>query len=568
MFIGPIFNGPVTSGAILPLNVVHKKLNIFAGVADVPGRTYVEFELRGPINRTWTERVAPYALFGDIDGDYNGEIMPPGTYYLKASAFDISEGLINFLETNFTVPDVNGILGFEMISSIDKSVSGEGFVTDPLTHDEYLQAGKIPHLVNPKTFVALVPDGFMGSVKMEIHGPSVWGSESRIENFSPYSMFGDRAHLPGADPYDLNFRDLPDGDYLISATPYAMPGGKGAPGLTVSLTISLRHINTTQFEFRSEPFTEFVALEDGTTYFPTEGPFAGITFIKATTALTAGSVVLELKGPINHTQIENNTPYSLFGDTEGVFNGRVFPDGDYTLIARTYSEPDGMGVGGRIDGISFTIDLPEEWNTNIVRMIDVNSSTEIADLETGIGIIDMNDTPTDNVTILVDYECDFDFGNCPGSVSMLLEGQLTISRIENVAPYTLFGDIDGQLNGGYLPVGNYTISITPYWMANATGGPAGPTQVFNFQIIDPEPPPALKLSLFPNPTNANIRLESGQSDKLVTGDILDLSGRVVMTLPENWDGKEPLNISTLKRGVYLMRLQSGDQQTIKKFIVE
>ncbi len=47
----------------------------------------VSFSLSGPLNRTWTENVAPYALFGDVGGDYNGVLFPLGTYLISGTAY-------------------------------------------------------------------------------------------------------------------------------------------------------------------------------------------------------------------------------------------------------------------------------------------------------------------------------------------------------------------------------------------------------------------------------------------------------------------------------------------------
>ena len=57
--------------------------------ADVHGGTVgsVLLEMSGPISVTRTENVAPYALFGDISGDYSGKFLPEGNYTISATPY-------------------------------------------------------------------------------------------------------------------------------------------------------------------------------------------------------------------------------------------------------------------------------------------------------------------------------------------------------------------------------------------------------------------------------------------------------------------------------------------------
>ena len=47
-------------------------------------------------------------------------------------------------------------------------------------------------------------------------------------------------------------------------------------------------------------------------------------------------VVFDLKGPIKHHQVERISPYALFGDQHGNFNGRKWLPGEYTLTVTPY----------------------------------------------------------------------------------------------------------------------------------------------------------------------------------------------------------------------------------------
>lgn len=58
-----------------------------------------------------------------------------------------------------------------------------------------------------------------------------------------------------------------------------------------------------------------------------------------------------------------------------------------------------------------------------------------------------------------------------------------VTITENVAPYSLAGDINGAFNTANLSVGNHTITSTPYPLANL-GGTPGPSTTISFTVID------------------------------------------------------------------------------------
>ncbi|MEM8510674.1 MAG: PKD domain-containing protein, partial [Bacteroidota bacterium] len=68
-----------------------QSLNIRADVQpSVVGSVY--FELTGPLSTTQTENFTPYALFGDIGGNYSENALPLGDYTLTATAYNGSGG--------------------------------------------------------------------------------------------------------------------------------------------------------------------------------------------------------------------------------------------------------------------------------------------------------------------------------------------------------------------------------------------------------------------------------------------------------------------------------------------
>jgi hypothetical protein len=153
---------------------------------------FVEFSLSGPINRTWTEMVAPFALFGDISGNYNGIKLPAGDYFLQAAS-TLFGGHLNTIEINFSVGvDTNAVVSFSLIdvgnnADLD-SFSKEYHIIDgqQFDLDDYLMSIGINP--NPISIKASTNSYATGSVVLSLSGAM---SFSRTENVEPFTMFGD-----------------------------------------------------------------------------------------------------------------------------------------------------------------------------------------------------------------------------------------------------------------------------------------------------------------------------------------------------------------------------------------
>lgn len=65
------------------------------------------------------------------------------------------------------------------------------------------------------------------------------------------------------------------------------------------------------------------------------------------------------------------------------------------------------------------------------------------------------------------------------SVKFALTGSKSYTYIDNASPFAIFGD-DGKGNyfyGSYIPVGSYTLTVTPYSGTKGTGTAGTPTVV-------------------------------------------------------------------------------------------
>lgn len=106
---------------------------------------------------------------------------------------------------------------------------------------------------------------------------------------------------------------------------------------------------------------------------------------------------------------------------------------------------------------------------------------------------------------------------------------------------------------------------------NATGieiviGPNGPDFIFDNKLEN-----NIISNLFPNPTNSNINVEFDlDNNEIIFAEILDIQGRKVFSQQaENFvlNGKLSINVSSLKKGTYILNLRSGSFIGKKLFVV-
>ena len=107
-------------------------------------------------------------------------------------------------------------------------------------------------------------------------------------------------------------------------------------------------------------------------------------------------------------------------------------------------------------------------------LLDASDQTVLATPEDG-DEVSLDDPSGGNYAIRADVESGSDIG----CVSLELSGAKSVSRTENVAPYSLYGDDGaGVLHGGNLPVGSYTLRATAYSEGAGAGDELGVLEVF------------------------------------------------------------------------------------------
>ena len=105
-------------------------------------------------------------------------------------------------------------------------------------------------------------------------------------------------------------------------------------------------------------------------------------------------------------------------------------------------------------------------------VVDASDQTVVEILTDG-GALVLDDPDNGSYGIRGDVETDAEVG----SVRLQLTGAKDVDAMENLAPYSLYGDSDGNLSGESLPVGEYTLTATAYTEPRLEGAVLGTLEV-------------------------------------------------------------------------------------------
>jgi hypothetical protein len=80
---------------------------------------------------------------------------------------------------------------------------------------------------------------------------------------------------------------------------------------------------------------------------------------------------------------------------------------------------------------------------------------------------------------------------------------------------------------------------------------------------EPAPSTDHSLKIYPNPVYDYIFV-SGETAKIKTAQVIDLSGKVIYTEKEPFRNKKNISVQGIPTGTYILRLDEHTQQFIKK----
>ena len=207
--------------------------------------------------------------------------------------------------------------------------------------------------------------------------------------------------------------------------------------------------------------------------------------IRANTDLDpVASVVFALTGPQNQSITENVVPYALFSDFQGDYFPWVPPVGSYTLLATPYEGTGGTGVPGGPLTLAFTVTNSVGFVSSLV-LVNANTDLDILTLTPGM-VLDLAALPTPNLNIRANTS-----PATVGSVQFDLVGRQPQFTIENLVPYALVSDFQGNYPSWTPLSGSYVLTITPFSGTNGSGV-AGSVLTFAFSVVNS---PALPVRL-------------------------------------------------------------------------
>ncbi|WP_250419078.1 PKD domain-containing protein [Pontibacter deserti] len=246
---------------------------------------------------------------------------------------------------------------------------------------------------------------------------------------------------------------------------------------------------------------------------------------------------------------------------------------------------DDKGTVSAPDQVNVTVNPAPVSNQQVVSysLINANTDLEIQTITAG-AVLNLATLPTRNLNIRVNTS-----PTVVGSVIISLTGAQVLNVKENKAPYSVFGDTNGNYKAWTPKTGNYTLMATPY-TASGGGGTAGTSLTIGFSVIDqPAASQVLangesinavikenKLMVYPNPNKGdmlNLELNDFGPQEEVMITLHDMTGRLIQThrikTDESGIFKYELNLmNQLNKGTYIVRAKSKTTQASTQLIIQ
>lgn len=205
-----------------------------------------------------------------------------------------------------------------------------------------------------------------------------------------------------------------------------------------------------------------------------------------------------------------------------------------------------------VSSLLFVLPHPLLANTVVsFTLINAESNSDISEIEDG-DTINLTNLPTSKINIRVNTD-----PSAVDSVAVSLSGATTASKVENAAPYALWGDQNGDYTAGTLNPGQHILTAFP-----TLGGIQGSFKTVTFNVVET--------------TSVNPTADSGKdrylflpdNEVILTGTGTDGDGTIVQyswvqlegpaTAALNGENTQKLTVSSLIAGTYIMQLTVTD----------
>jgi hypothetical protein len=240
-------------------------------------------------------------------------------------------------------------------------------------------------------------------------------------------------------------------------------------------------------------------------------------------------------------------------------------------MVTAYTGKNRQGLKGPSKIISFSLsDLPEIGIQEFAGFIQADTDLEATYLSPYLpNVINQKEIPANFVNLAV-YPSFPEEGI--GSVFLELSGPVTASRTEHVAPYALFGDTNYDYAGRMLPAGQYLLKATPYTGPNRTGL-AGQGYRYDFEIISADifasqdkDVAKQQLLIWPNPASTESEIWIGNNSDEYEATLYNFNGEFLKRFSIPGKKSVPIDISTLKKGYYILSFNQGSNTVITKIL--
>jgi len=354
----------------------------------------VKMALSGKQIKNITETAAPYALFGDSNGNYNNWVPTVGDYVLTGTPYTQSSGGGTAgTPLNISFKIVNQPTSTNYILTVN---AANGTVSKSPDQASYASGTLVSLTAVPSAGYQF--SSWSGAASGTTNPLSITmnANKSITANFSPvgtttYSLTvttngsGSVSKSPDQTTYNSGSNVTLT---AIPATGYKFNGWSGSASGTINpLTVSMtsnKNITATFIVAAGSQVVDFTLINAATDQ-PirtlTSGSEINLATIKSlniranTSPGTVGSVKLVLSGKQTRTTTENEAPYALFGDKSGNYNNWTPAVGSYTLKATPYTAANGSGTAGTALTINFTVINKATATVNNVLLTDEMEQT-------------------------------------------------------------------------------------------------------------------------------------------------------------------------------------------------